>query len=60
MNENVFAYDFEIDGINTIKTGKSSQPETFYTIDGKKVISPQKGVYIVKKSDGAVRKVFVI
>ncbi|MBQ7422922.1 MAG: leucine-rich repeat domain-containing protein [Prevotella sp.] len=56
---NISEMDYIPSGINMTETGDTSQPETFYTIDGKKVISPQKGVYIFKKSDGNVKKVYV-
>ncbi len=56
---NIYEMDYDPTGINNTKTGNPSQSETYYTIEGKRVISSQKGVYIVKKSDGTVKKVYV-
>lgn len=56
---NIYEMDYDPTGINNIKTENPSQSETYYTIEGKKMISLQKGVYIVKKSDGTVKKVYV-
>ena len=56
---NIYEMDYDPTGINNIKTENPSQSETYYTIEGKKVISSQKGIHIVKKCDGTVRKVYV-
>jgi len=56
---NIYEMEYDASGISTITTAGFSQPETIYTIDGKKTNKPQKGVCIIKKSDGTSQKVIV-
>ena len=46
-------------GVNTVATGKTIAPAAIYTIAGTPVSSLQKGINIVRYSDGSVRKVLV-
>lgn len=44
--------------INVIGTGEAAEVER-YTVDGMRISQPQKGINIVKMSDGTVKKVIV-
>lgn len=55
---NIYEMEYDASGINTIIV-ESSRQESFYTIDGKKTNKPQKGICIIKKSDGTLQKVIV-
>lgn len=46
------------DGIEAITAGEAVEVAR-YTIDGKRIHAPQRGINIVEMSDGTVRKVFV-
>lgn len=46
-------------GIDDVTTDGSLKIESVYTIDGKRVASPVKGLNIVKYVNGAVKKVYV-
>ncbi len=46
-------------GIKTVNTAKDNAVEAIYTIDGKRVSQPQKGVNIVRMSDGSIKKIMV-
>jgi hypothetical protein len=45
-------------GIETIET-VSSQVEGFYTLDGKRLSAPVKGMNVIKMSNGTTRKVVI-
>ena len=45
-------------GINAILAGKNSNAKVF-TIDGKQLEKPQKGINIIRMSDGTVKKIVV-
>ena len=45
-------------GIETIETA-SSQVEGFYTLDGKRLSAPVKGMNVIKMSNGTTRKVVI-
>lgn len=47
------------DGIASPGTDVNAVPTTYYTIDGKRLASPQQGLNIVRLSDGTVRKVMI-
>ncbi|MCR4583081.1 MAG: Ig-like domain-containing protein [Prevotella sp.] len=47
------------DGILTVSATGTSAVEAIYTIDGKRIGKPQRGVNIVRMGDGSVRKVLV-
>ncbi len=50
-------YEYETTGISNITTEGENGKTTYYTLDGKKVDTPQKGIYIIKQEDGTTRKV---
>lgn len=58
-----FFYIYDIDDLNTetknIKKEDRSQIKAYYTIEGKKVMKPQKGLNIIRMGDGTTRKVVV-
>ena len=54
------AYEPGSTGITDLSSdGKTPVAEAFYTLDGKQVEHPQKGIYIVRMSDQTKRKVVV-
>ena len=62
--ENVTVYghftidpDYETGVENIISTG--STENTYYTADGRKLSNPQKGINIIRISDGTIRKVLI-
>lgn len=46
------------DGIETVSTA-SSEAEGFYTLDGKRLSAPVKGMNVIKLSNGTIRKVVI-
>ena len=46
-------------GIDTVEDGYDAYEVARYTIDGNRIASPQKGVNIVKYSNGKIKKVIV-
>ena len=46
-------------GEDLISNPISITPETFYSLDGKRLTSPQKGLNIIRMSDGTTRKVII-
>ena len=50
-----------IESISTVSTEEGSTPQAQlrYTIDGRRLTAPQRGINIIKMSDGTVRKVMV-
>ncbi|MBO7558178.1 MAG: leucine-rich repeat domain-containing protein [Bacteroidaceae bacterium] len=55
----VVALTEEETGINLVHTNVKAKEISHYTLDGIKIESPNKGIRIVKMSDGILRKVFV-
>lgn len=53
----VFNADGTTTGINSIESSENAQPKAYYTTDGKQLNAPQKGINIVRMSDGTARKV---
>ena len=49
------------ESISTVSTEEGSTPQAQlrYTIDGRRLTAPQRGINIIKMSDGTVRKVMV-
>ena len=51
--------EFDAVGIDTpVQTNKAGVPE-YYSIEGKLLTSPQRGVNIVREADGTTKKVFI-
>ena len=48
-----------IDGVATIDNGLNTEATMRYSLDGIQLTAPQRGINIVRMSDGTVRKVFV-
>ena len=46
-------------GINNVENASDIYEVARYTVDGKRIAAPQKGVNIVRMSDGSTRKVVV-
>lgn len=44
-------------GIEEVTSETNAEPMEYYTVDGKKLASPQRGLNIVKYTDGSTRKV---
>lgn len=44
-------------GIDNLQTSDEAEPSAYYSIDGKKLNSPQKGINIVRMTDGTTKKV---
>lgn len=44
-------------GINNLQTSDEAEPAACYSIDGKKLNAPQKGINIVRMTDGTTKKV---
>ena len=49
----------DITGIESIGTSSNANVVARYSVDGTKIIAPQKGINILKMSDGTTRKVVV-
>ena len=47
------------DGIKDIEHSPLNIEEAWYSLDGKKLSKPQKGINIIRYSDGTTRKVLV-
>lgn len=47
----------EVDGITAPTTSKDATPVAFYSAEGKAISAPQKGMNIVRMSDGSTKKV---
>ena len=46
-------------GINNVENASDIYEVARYTVDGKRIAAPQKGVNIVRMSDGSTRNVVV-
>ena len=62
----VSGVDYSVDGteilvtaIRTVTAGQTSAPAAIYTLDGRKVSTPQRGIHIVRQADGQTQKVVV-
>ena len=58
--------DYSVDGteilataIRTVTAGQTSDSAAVYTLDGRKVSTPQRGIHIVRQADGQTQKVVV-
>ncbi len=51
--------DNQVDAIEDIMTNGSAEAVGYYTTDGKQVPTPQRGINIVRYSDGTAKKVLV-
>lgn len=54
----VFNADGTTTGIENVQEQAEQTPKAYYTVDGKKLDVPTKGINIVRYADGSVRKVF--
>ena len=54
-----FVVDPDYDGINDAHTDNTTMPFAYYTLDGKSHGKSQRGINIVRMSDGTTRKVMV-
>ena len=54
-----FRTTFDPDGIKDIEHSPLNIEEAWYSIDGKKLSKPQKGINIIRYSDGTSRKVLI-
>ena len=45
-------------GISGTSAGTAAAPVAYYTTGGRRVSRPERGIYLVRYSDGKVRKVF--
>ena len=56
-----FSTDVDPDGIQEIKNDelRMKNEEVWYSLDGKKLSKPQKGINIIRMSDGSTRKVLI-
>ena len=45
-------------GISGTSAGAAAAPVAYYTTGGRRVSRPERGIYLVRYSDGTVRKVF--
>lgn len=55
----VFNADGTTTGINTLESSENAVPKSYYTLDGKKLNAPQKGINLVRMSDGTARKIVI-
>ena len=53
-----FMEEFDPDGVSPIQTS-SNEEEEWYDLNGRKLDKPQKGINIIRYSDGSIRKVLV-
>ncbi|MCD8304576.1 MAG: leucine-rich repeat domain-containing protein [Prevotellaceae bacterium] len=49
----------DLTGVSAVSVADDEQEVSRYTLDGKRVNAPQKGVNIIRYSDGSARKVLV-
>ncbi len=49
----------DLTGVKAVSTSDDEREVSHYTLDGKQVNAPQKGVNIIRYSDGSARKVLV-
>ncbi|MCD8302809.1 MAG: leucine-rich repeat domain-containing protein [Prevotellaceae bacterium] len=54
---NILEYD--VTGVQGISNSEKTEVTSVYTLDGKQVSSPQKGINVIRYSDGTVKKVLV-
>ena len=46
-------------GVNDVTTAANETPVAYYSVDGKRLNAPQKGMNIVRLSNGTSRKIFI-
>ncbi|MCD8266224.1 MAG: leucine-rich repeat domain-containing protein [Prevotellaceae bacterium] len=51
--------EYDTTGVQSVSSAGEAKGSSFFTLDGKQVNAPQKGVNIIRYSDGTVRKVLV-
>ncbi len=51
--------EFDVTPVSSITADGNAEAVGFYTLDGKQVSTPQRGINIIRYSDGTVRKVLV-
>ena len=59
MNTNYVSLNPDLNGIDDIQADGDNIETARYTLDGRRIMAPQKGVNIVKYTDGTVKKVVV-
>ncbi len=57
--EFLYVEEVEVSPVADILAGDNSEPAGYYTTDGKQVPQPQRGINIVRYTDGTARKVLV-
>ena len=57
VREIEFAEGCDATGIRFVEDG--TEGETYYTLDGKKIQKPGRGIYVKKTADGEVKKVYI-
>lgn len=50
--------DQEPTAINLVRSDET-EPDTYYTLQGQRIMQPQRGVNIIRHSDGTIRKILV-
>ncbi len=50
---------FDTTGITGVADEEGSKTEAIYDLDGRRIDAPQKGINIIRMSDGTTRKVLV-
>ena len=46
-------------GITTINTNDRLSGNEYYTLDGRRILTPQRGINIIRRADGTTRKVII-
>lgn len=46
-------------GVNSLKTGDHISPEATYSFDGSRLPNPQRGLNIIRMSDGTTKKIYI-
>lgn len=59
MNTNFVALNPNASGIEGVEAEGENMESARYTIDGRRIMAPEKGINIVKYSDGTVKKIVV-
>ena len=55
---NIEEYDYTT-SVNTVTTDNQRTPTHYYSVDGRSIKQPQRGLNILRMSDGTVKKVMV-
>ncbi len=51
--------EIEVNGIDGVNADGQTEASGCYTFDGKRISTPQKGVNVIRYSDGTTKKVYV-